>query len=65
MNHTTQSERDAIYAYAARIVQLDAAGRVLNAERLRDLLIAKFGISQQRARTATAHAARRARAGHR
>lgn len=65
MNRTTKPERDAIYAYAARIVQLDAAGRVLNPDRLRDLLSAKFGISRDRCRTAIAHAARRARAGDR
>lgn len=65
MNHTTAAERDAIATYAARIIQLDANGRVLNPDRLRDLLVARFGISRDRCRTAIAHAARRARAGNR
>ena len=61
MNLTTKAERNKVDERAAQLMKLDRWTRMLNAHQVEDALMQEFGISRQRAVSATARAVRKFR----
>jgi len=62
MNNTTKADRQQLTDYAAPRVRMDAEMACTNWHALVDEIMQKFGVSKERAKSATARALRQKRA---
>lgn len=60
-NHTTKAERQELVDYAAGRIRLDGDMVCTNYHAVQDELMARFGVTKQRAQSATAKACRQKR----